>query len=95
MGEILYGLAGVAGHAAILADLQDEGDCSGQRQYTQTIATHLKARLVGEPRFEKDTEFLPLQAADLIAWHVRQHWLAHKSMEVLLLAGLVHAALED
>jgi hypothetical protein len=53
---------------------------AGWEVYEQTIAPHLKARLVGEPRFEKDTEFLPLQAADLIAWHVRQHWLAHKSI---------------
>lgn len=33
-------------------------------------------KLIGhEPRFEDDEEFLPLQAGDLLAWHVRKLWL--------------------
>jgi hypothetical protein len=33
------------------------------------------ARFVGpEPTFDNDKTFLPLQAADLFAWHVRRHW---------------------
>ena len=37
--------------------------------------------LVGrEPRFETDDEFLPLQAADMLAWHARAHWLKHRSL---------------
>jgi hypothetical protein len=33
------------------------------------------AHFVGtEPTFENDRMFLPLQAADLFAWHVRRHW---------------------
>jgi hypothetical protein len=39
------------------------------------------ADLVGrEPRFETDDEFLPLQAADMLAWHAREHWLKHRSL---------------
>ena len=30
-----------------------------------------------EPQFKNDEKFLPLQAADLIAWHLREHWLTH------------------
>lgn len=38
-------------------------------------------RLIGrEPRFESDDEFLPLQAADMLAWHAREHWLKHRSL---------------
>lgn len=29
------------------------------------------------PRFEDDEYFLPLQAADLLAWHVRAQWVRH------------------
>lgn len=36
------------------------------------------------PRFEDDRYFVPLQAADLLAWHVRQHWLR----EGTLITGL-------
>ena len=32
------------------------------------------------PRFETDDDFLPLQAADMIAWHARAHWLRHRSL---------------
>ena len=39
------------------------------------------APLVGrKPRFECDDEFLPLQAADMLAWHAREHWLRHGSL---------------
>lgn len=32
-------------------------------------------RFVGpDPTFEDDKAFLPLQAADLFAWHLRRHW---------------------
>ncbi|MCR9062019.1 MAG: DUF3800 domain-containing protein, partial [Rhodobacteraceae bacterium] len=30
--------------------------------------------------FENDKEFPPLQAADLIAWWLRRHWLEHGSV---------------
>jgi hypothetical protein len=33
--------------------------------------------LDGLPRFADDTQFLPLQAADLLAWHVRKQWLKY------------------
>ena len=53
---------------------------AGWEVYEKTIPDDLRVRLVGEPRFERDTEFLPLQAADLLAWHVRKHWLEHRSI---------------
>ena len=37
----------------------------------------LSARLGRMPRFDDDEEFLPLQAADMLAWHIRKHWIAH------------------
>ena len=39
-----------------------------------------KMRLGRRPRFEDDREFLPLQAADLLAWHARKQWLRDGSM---------------
>lgn len=39
------------------------------------------AQLLGEkPRFENDEHFLPLQAADLFAWHVRKSWISNRSI---------------
>ena len=40
----------------------------------------IRDRVGNEPRFERDEDFLPLQAADLLAWHVRKHWLEHRSI---------------
>lgn len=37
-------------------------------------------RLSRPPRFERDDKFLPLQAADMFAWHVRRHWLQEGSL---------------
>ena len=48
--------------------------------YTQTVPTEFAKRMGREPRFEDDAEHLPLQAADLLAWHVRKHWLQHRSI---------------
>lgn len=41
------------------------------------------AHLVGRtPRFEDDEKFLPLQAADMLAWWMRRHWLQHRSIVI-------------
>jgi hypothetical protein len=40
----------------------------------------LKDRLGAEPRFENDRRFPPLQAADMLAWLTRRHWLQHGSI---------------
>lgn len=40
----------------------------------------LRSRLGKMPRFEDDKEFLPLQAADLLAWFARKHWVANRSI---------------
>src|SRR5262245_7822415 len=37
--------------------------------------------IYGEPRFEKSSDVLPLQSAEIIAWHVREHWLKHRKFE--------------
>jgi len=34
-----------------------------------------------EPRFEDSRKVLPLQTAEIIAWHARRHWIKHKSFE--------------
>jgi hypothetical protein len=34
----------------------------------------VKELSAGPPRFEKEEEFLPLQAADMIAWHARRYY---------------------
>lgn len=33
-----------------------------------------------EPRFEKDEFFPPLQAADMLAWIVRRHWMKYRTI---------------
>jgi hypothetical protein len=34
-----------------------------------------------EPRFEKSHDVPPLQAAEIIAWHARKHWMKHGKFE--------------
>ena len=34
-----------------------------------------------KPRFERSHEVLPLQAAEIAAWHARKHWVDHKKFE--------------
>ena len=53
---------------------------NGFEVFKQTCRVDLKSRIGREPRFEKDEDFLPLQAADLLAWHVRRHWLRNRSI---------------
>lgn len=48
--------------------------------FRESCNDHLKARIGVEPRFEDDRRFLPLQAADMLAWLIRRHWLEHKSV---------------
>jgi hypothetical protein len=52
----------------------------GWAYYTKSVNEEFAKRLGREPRFEDDMEFLPLQAADLLAWHIRKHWLQHRSI---------------
>lgn len=52
----------------------------GFEVFKKFTSPELLPRLGRAPRFEKDTEFLPLQAADLLAWHVRKHWLKRGSI---------------
>jgi phytoene/squalene synthetase len=41
-------------------------------EYIGRAQDHVKDRFGATPRFENDQEFLPLQAADLWAWWVRE-----------------------
>lgn len=52
----------------------------GWKIFSATVRPEFRDRIGREPRFESDDEFLPLQAADLFAWHAREHWLKHRSM---------------
>ena len=40
----------------------------------------LHGRLPAKPVFAKSEVELPLQAAEIIAWHSRKHWLKHKNL---------------
>jgi hypothetical protein len=47
-------------------------------RYMLSQAQEERRHMMGEPpRFEDDDQFLPLQAADLLAWHVRAQWLKY------------------
>jgi hypothetical protein len=34
--------------------------------------------IYGKPRFENSAHFYPLQAAEIVAWEARKHWLKHR-----------------
>jgi hypothetical protein len=34
-----------------------------------------------EPKFEKSIEVKPLQSAEIIAWHAREHWVKHQKFD--------------
>lgn len=53
---------------------------AGFEVFKEYCREDIKDRLGSKPRFEDDEEFLPLQAADILAWHVRKHWLRYKSI---------------
>lgn len=48
--------------------------------FKESCRDEFKERLGVEPRFEDDRRFLPLQAADMLAWLIRRHWLEHGSI---------------
>ena len=52
----------------------------GWEMFAATRPPELRELLGREPRFESDDEFLPLQAADMLARHAREHWLKHGSL---------------
>jgi hypothetical protein len=53
----------------------------GWEVFKATCRPSLRDRISkNDPRFESDDDFLPLQAADMLAWHAREHWLKHRSM---------------
>lgn len=43
--------------------------------FAENCPPEIRSRLGREPRFETDDDFNPLQAADMLAWLVRRHWL--------------------
>ncbi|ULO23883.1 DUF3800 domain-containing protein [Methylocystis sp. SB2] len=44
------------------------------KKFLSVAPDHVKNTVRGFPRFEKDDDFLPLQAADMLAWHVRRNY---------------------
>jgi hypothetical protein len=45
------------------------------------LSEDARRRVAAEPKFEKSHEVLPLQAAEIIAWHARKHWIKHRKFE--------------
>jgi Protein of unknown function (DUF3800) len=66
----------------------DEQGSAGERAiltYKRIKSTIPKAQadlIVGSPRLADDKIVLPLQAADLLAWHVRRYWVANGSFPI-------------
>jgi Protein of unknown function (DUF3800) len=52
----------------------------GWEMFASTRPPELRGLVGRLPRFESDDEFPPLQAADMLAWHARGHWLKHRSL---------------
>ena len=59
---------------------QEEFIREGWEVFRDTVEPQFRDRIGRKPRFESDDKFLPLQAADMLAWHAREHWLRHRSM---------------
>jgi hypothetical protein len=53
---------------------------SGWDFYERTIPAEQRARIVGIPKFQESVDVLPLQAAEIIAWNTRKHWLKHRNI---------------
>ena len=49
--------------------------------FLRGLSEGVRPRASIKPRFEKSHEVLPLQAAEIIAWHVREHWIKHRKFE--------------
>jgi len=68
-------------------DKQDEVEAEFRLFFSHMIKDlPVKARrlISGAPRFECDREIVPLQAADMLAWHLRRHHEGHAKEEPLL-----------
>jgi hypothetical protein len=48
--------------------------------YVASVGDKTFSILNKRPRFERDEDFLPLQAADLASWFVRKYWKEHGSL---------------
>jgi hypothetical protein len=53
---------------------------TGFEIFKQYCRPGIKNRLGSSPRFGNDEKFLQLQAADILAWHVRKQWVRYKSI---------------
>lgn len=79
LAKYLYG-KGINDPVQFIFDSEDaEPTEEIQRTYADFVRTappFLQNQLSGPPRFEKDEEAQPLQAADILAWHVRRAFVA-------------------
>lgn len=73
---------GIDGPIDFIFDDRKEEDrvVAGFDVFRRWCRADIRDRLGRPPRFGSDDEFLPLQAADLLAWHARRHWLRHSSI---------------
>ena len=64
-------------------------DERGERKFVETAWEYFKLglsekerqRVGARPRFEKSIDFPALQTAEIMAWHLRRHWLKHGKFE--------------
>ena len=73
---------GIAGPIDFIFDKRGEKKkvLEGFEVFKKHCREDIRGRLGTEPRFEDDEDYLPLQAADLLAWHIRKFWLRHRSI---------------
>ncbi len=45
------------------------------------MPSEVRSLIAREPKFENSKDVLPLQAAEIIVWHAREHWLKHRKFE--------------
>lgn len=56
-------------------DAEPIGEIQSTAEFVRTAPPHYQKYLSGTPHFEKDEDVLPLQAADVLDWHVRRAYV--------------------
>ncbi|MFZ0460016.1 MAG: DUF3800 domain-containing protein [Rhodoplanes sp.] len=79
------------GQIEFIFDEQDRISDDIQRFFeksTGQLPRKARRKIAGPPLFRNDKQFLPLQAADMLAWHIRRE---HESGKTLPLASVVRS----
>jgi hypothetical protein len=78
---------GISGKVKFIFDTQMVEDTDIMARWNSLFALmpeSTKELLEGMPQFEREQDFMPLQAADFYAWWVRRHWREHPEHRVSL-----------